>query len=172
MATIDLTDGSLAYVGADSIAALPAPQQFAYKIEGTLDMAKLIADGYTFAANDVFQLIEIPADTLVLAAGAKVTTAFDGTTPTVNIDFAAGDDIVDGFDVTSTGYCASGTNGGAGVTSQTTWTQEIATTYTIDVSVLAGASDVTTGVLVVYAICVDLASIGADAVDVDRDQLA
>ena len=60
----------------------------------------------TQAANgDIFQLLEIPADTMVLFAGAYVEiAAVDGTSPTVDIDFAAGDDIVDGGDVTSTGW--------------------------------------------------------------------
>ena len=42
------------------------------------------------------------ANSMVLFAGAEVLKAFNGTSPTVDIDFAAGDDIVDGGDVTST----------------------------------------------------------------------
>ena len=30
---------------------------------------------------------------------------------TLDMDFAAGDDIIDGADITSTGFCAAGTNG-------------------------------------------------------------
>ena len=84
----------------------------------------------------IFQLLEIPADTMVLFAGAYVEAAVDGTSPTVDIDFAAGDDIVDGGDVSSTGWLASGTNGQAmvvGTGAASTFTQHVTTTDTIDV---------------------------------------
>ena len=42
---------------------------------------------------------------MILNAGAEVMTAFTSSV-TADIDFAAGDDIIDGADVTSTGYCA------------------------------------------------------------------
>ena len=69
-------------------------------------------------------------------AGAEVLTAFNGTSPTVDIDFAAGDDIIDGGDVTSAGFLAEGTNGQANdvVTgAASTFTQFVTTTDTIDV---------------------------------------
>lgn len=158
MATYDLTSKATAFVNSNSIAALPSKRNAAnmYLIEKQIDIAKMIANGYTMAAGDVFQALEIPADCFVLFAGAEVTTAFDGTTPTVDIDFAAGDDIVDGGDVSSTGWLASGTNGTAMSTSGTiTFTQHVTTTDTIDVTLNAGAADVTTGVLRVVA-CVVL----------------
>jgi len=99
-------------------------------------------------------------------------TAFDGTTPIVDIDFAAGDDIVDGGDVTSTGYLAAGTNGGANLTSQATFTQLVSTTDTIDVKLIAASADVTVGKLRVYAIVVDLDGVAEGADEVARDQLA
>lgn len=178
MATYDLTSNDTAFVNSDSIAAYPSKftANNMYMVETVIDVAKLIANGYTMAAGDVFQALEIPADSLVLAAGAEVTTAFDGTTPTVDIDFAGGDDIVDGADVTSTGWCAGGTNGqglvvGAGAAN--TFTQLVTTTDTIDVTLNAGASDVTTGVIRVVAIVVSLEETGRVTADeVTRDQLA
>ena len=50
------------------------------------------------ADGDVFNL-EIPAGVLVLNAGAEVMKAFNSSV-TADIDFAGGDDIVDGADVT------------------------------------------------------------------------
>lgn len=158
MATVDLTSAFSTTVGADQTEGMPAryTANSMYVMEAWLDIADVIADrNHTFAAGDVFQLLKIPADTFVLAAGAEVTTAFDGTTPTVDIDFAAGDDIVDGAAVTSTGWLAGGTNGqglvvGGGAAN--TFTQLVTTTDTIDVTVNAGASDVTTGVLRVVAL--------------------
>ena len=171
MAIFDLTAGSTTSTeAANSIAALPESRRPAYMVEAVLDISKI--DNYTCTNGDVFQVLELPAGTFVIAAGAEVLTAFDGTTPTVDIDFAAGDDIVDGGDVTSTGYLAAGTNGGANLTSQATFTQLVSTTDTIDVKLIAASADVTVGKLRVYAVVVDLDGVAETADEVDRDQLA
>lgn len=177
MATYDMTLNSTAGVGADSIAAFRSVRNTPplRKVEAYLDIAKMIADGYTVANGDIFQLLEIPAGVLVLFAGAEVHTAFDGTTPTVDIDFAAGDDIVDGGDVSSTGFLAAGTNGQTNVVNTgaaDTFTAFVSTTDTIDVKLIAASADVTTGVLRVYAWiadCNEYANVPATAT---RDQLA
>ena len=173
MATYDMTAKGVG-VAADSIAALPDVRNQAYMVEKILDIGKLVAAGrFSAVANgDVFQVLEIPAGTFIIAAGAEVLTAWNGTSPTVDIDFAGGDDIVDGGDVTSTGYLAAGTNGGANLTSQATFTQLVTTTDTIDVTVAAASSDVTSGALRVYAIVVDMNGVAEEATEVDRDQLA
>ena len=67
---------------------------------------------------------------------------------------------------------AAGTNGGANLTSQATFTQLVATTDTIDVKLIAASADVTEGRLRVYAVVVDLDGIAETADEVDRDQLA
>lgn len=171
MATFDLTAGSTTSTeAANSIAALPESRRPAYMVEAVLDISKI--DNYTCTNGDVFQVLELPAGTFVIAAGAEVLTVFDGTTPTVDIDFAAGDDIVDGGDVTATGYLAAGTNGGANLTSQATFTQLVSTTDTIDVKLIAASADVTVGKLRVYAVVVDLDGVAETADEVDRDQLA
>lgn len=171
MATYDLTLGSTkSSTAADSIAALPDVRNQAYMVEAILDISKI--DNYTCVNGDIFQVLEIPANTFIIAAGAEVLTVFDGTTPTVDIDFAAGDDIVDGGDVTALGYLAAGTNGGANLTSQATFTQLVTTTDTIDVKLIAASADVTAGKLRVYAVVVDLDGIAETADEVDRDQLA
>ena len=171
MATYDLTLGSTQSTeAASSIAALPAKRRSAYMVEATLDISKI--SNYTCVNGDIFQVLEIPANTFIVAAGAEVLTVFNGTTPTVDIDFAAGDDIVDGGDVTATGYLAAGTNGGANLTSQVTFTQLVTTTDTIDVKLIAASADVTAGKLRVYAVVVDLDGIADLADEVDRDQLA
>ena len=105
-----------------------------YMREAVLDFDKMTTR-WTAANGDIFQLLEIPADTMVLFAGTYVKAAVDGTSPTVDIDFAAGDDIVDGGDVSSTGWLASGTNGAAMTTSGTlTFTQHVTTTDTMTLS--------------------------------------
>ena len=171
MATYDLTLGSTKKgSAADSIASFPDVRNQAYMVEAVLDISKIA--NYTCVNGDIFQLLEIPAGTLIIAAGAEVLTAFNGTTPTVDIDFAAGDDIVDGGDVTATGYLAAGANGGANLTSQVTFTQLVTAADTIDVKLIAASADVTSGVLRVYAVVVDLNGIAQTAAEVDRDQLA
>ena len=103
-------------------------------------------------------------------------TAFDGTSPTVDIDFAAGDDIIDGGDVSSTGFLAEGTNGQANdVTTgaASLFTQFQSSTDTIDVKLIAGSADVTVGKLRVYACVIDCNGEHKQLADeVDRDQLA
>ena len=174
MATFDMTAKSTVGVDSDSLAILPDVRNQSYLVESILDITKLVAAG-TFSAvsnGDIFQVLEIPAGTVVIAAGAEVLTVMSGTSVTVDIDFAAGDDIVDGGDTSSTGYLASGTNGGANEPSATTYTHFQSTTDTIDVKFIAGSSDVTPGVLRVYAVCCDLNGVADTATEVDRDQLA
>jgi len=171
MATFNLRLGSTrSSTAANSIAALPDVRKQAYMVEEILDISKI--SNYTCTNGDVFEVLEIPAGTFIVAAGAEVLTAFNGTTPTVDIDFAAGDDIVDGQSVTSTGYLAAGSNGGANNTAQSTFTQLVTTTDTIDVKLICAAANVTSGVIRVYAIVVDVDGVAESADEVDRDQLA
>jgi hypothetical protein len=174
MATFDMTAKSTVGVDSDSLAILPDARNASYLVESILDITKLVAAG-TFTAitnGDIFQVLEIPAGTVCVVAGAEVLTAWDGTSVTVDIDFAEGDDIVDCGDVSSTGYLASGTAGGANEPSATTYSHFVSATDTIDVKVIASSSDVTSGVLRVYAVCNDLNGVADLADEVDRDQLA
>ena len=160
MATYDMTSKATVGVNSDSSATATSRHQAMgmYMREARLDIAKLVAAGYSNADGDIFQLLEIPANTLVLFAGA------------------AGDDIVDGGDVSSAGFLASGSNGQAmvvGTGSASTFTQHVTTTDTIDVKLIAGSADVTSGILRVMACCIDTGARGGRAPDeVDRDLLA
>ena len=176
MATFDMTASTTAGVSSDSIAVLPGsrPGTGMRMIESILDISKIT--DYSCTDGDIFQLLEIPAGTLVLFAGAEVLTAFNGTSPTVDIDFAAGDDIIDGGDVSSAGFLAEGTNGQANDTmtgAASTFTQFVASTDTIDVKLIAGSADVTSGKIRVYACVIDCNGEHQQLADeVDRDQLA
>ena len=174
MATFDLTASSTSGVGADTSAVMPGHygNNVMYNLEAYLDVAAFIAAGNTVADGDIFQLLEIPAGTLVLNAGAEVMTAFTAST-TAAVDFAAGDDLIDGADVTSTGFCAKGTNGQTNqviTNAASTYTQFISTTDTIDV-LLAGAA-ATVGVLRVYALCINCNANGKFPTAAARDALA
>lgn len=173
MATYNLTNGSVVGTTKQTAGTYPDVRNQAYMIEATLDIPKLIAAGAfsSAATGDIFELLTVPAGSLVVAAGAEVITAFNGTTPLVDIDFAAGDDIVDGQSVASTGYLAGGSNGTTIGTSSPNYVQFVTTADTIDVK-LAVTGSVTTGKLRVFAVIVDCNSIQSLTDEVDRDQLA
>jgi len=173
MATFDMTSSATAGVNSNSIAALPASRNGLNMrmVEAILDIEKIT--DYSCTNGDIFQLLEIPANSMVLFAGAEVLKAFNGTSPTVDIDFGEGDDIVDGGDVTSTGFLASGTNGSAMTTSGTlTFTQHVTTTDTIDIKLIAASADVTEGRIRVLACIADTNGAQELATEVTRDALA
>ena len=176
MATFDLTAKSTTGVGSNSIATLPSHQgtHMPQTIQEYLDIDALIAAGNSLADGDVFQMLEIPAGCLVLNAGAEVMKAFTSSC-TLDMDFGGGDDIIDGADMTSTGFCAAGTNGQTNTvvgSAASTYTQFISTADTIDCTI-AGAAPAT-GRLRVYATVIDCNDHGAvdRATEVDRDFLA
>ena len=176
MATYDMTSSSTTGVSSNSIAVLPSETGMGAMrmVQAYLDIDALVAAGYSGADGDIFQLLEIPAGCLVLFAGAEVEKAFTGSC-TLDMDFAAGDDIIDGADITSTGYCAEGSNGQSNdVTTgaASLFTQFQSATDTIDCKI-AGAAPAT-GRLRAYACIIDCNDLGASgkAADVDRDQLA
>ncbi len=176
MATYDMTSSDTTGVSSNSIAALPSQTGMGSMrmLQAYLDIDALAAAGYSGTDGDIFQLMEIPAGTLVLFAGAEVEKAFTSSC-TLDMDFAAGDDIIDGADITSTGFCAEGSNGQSNdVTTgaASTFTQFVSTTDTID-CLIAGAAPAT-GRLRVYACVIDCNDIGSSskADEVDRDQLA
>ena len=176
MATFDLTSKDTTGVSSDSIVAMPSAKNthVMRNIEAYLDIDALVAAGGSFSDGDIFQVLEIPANTLVINAGAEVMKAFTGSC-TLDMDFAGGDDIIDGADITSTGFCAAGTNGQTNTivgSAASTYTQFVTTTDTIDAKI-AGAAPAT-GRLRMYATVIDLAGHGLDDKpdEVDRDQLA
>ena len=176
MATYDMTSKDTTGVSSNSIATLPTQTGMGAMrmIQAYLDIDALVAAGYSGADGDIFQLIEIPAGTLVLFAGAEVEKAFTGSCE-LDMDFAAGDDMIDGADITSTGFCAEGSNGQSNdVTTgaASLFTQFQSSTDTIDCKI-AGAAPAT-GRLRAYACVIDCNDLGASgkAADVDRDQLA
>ena len=176
MATFDLTSKDTTGIFSDSIVAMPSAKNtnVMRNIEAYLDIDALVAAGGSFSDGDIFQVLEIPANTLVLNAGAEVMCIRDCSC-TLYIDFAAGDDIIDGADITSTGFCAAGSNGQTNTivgSAASTYTQFVTTTDTIDAKI-AGAAPAT-GRLRMYATVIDLAGHGLDDKpdEVDRDQLA
>ena len=176
MATYDMTSSDTTGVSSNSIAALPSQTGMGAMrmIQAYLDIDALAAAGYSGTDGDIFELIEIPAGTLVLFAGAEVEKAFTSSC-TLDMDFAAGDDMVDGADITSTGFCAEGSNGQSNditTGAASLFTQFQSSTDTIDCKITGAAP--ATGRLRAYACVIDCNDVGASgkADTVDRDQLA
>ena len=77
-----------------------------YYVQNTINMATAAAEkGTALAANDIFEAISIPANTLVLQAGYQVTTVMDGSAAgcTMHLGFSdthgAVDTFVTAFDI-------------------------------------------------------------------------
>ena len=139
-----------------------------YKIEVDVNLADATTTkGSALASADVLQVIDIPAKSMVWAAGLEVVTPSDGDFQIdIGITAVDVDAFVDGFtlDSTSTGDM---TNLPAAYQPQV-----VASDDTIDMLILAGSSAApSTGVVRVWAVMQDVSNdLGPD--EVDRDQLA
>jgi hypothetical protein len=137
----------------------------------------MIAAGATIGNGDIFQLLEIPAESVVVAAGAEIMKSFTASC-TCDIDFAGGDDIIDGaaLDAAAGTYLAKGSNGeanivntGAASTFAAAALACVGAADTIDV-VVAGAA-AATGRLRVYAVIADVSAAHTEAAAAQRDLL-
>ena len=89
MATFDLTSKDTTGVSSDSIVAIPSVKNsnIMRNIEAYLDIDDLLSTGGgSFSDGDIFQVLEIPANTLILNAGAEVMKAFTSSC-TLDMDF-------------------------------------------------------------------------------------
>ena len=166
MATFDMTSSATGGVNADSIAAHNSSEKIAYSMEAVLDIASIT--GYSCTNGDIFQLLEIPANSVILSAGCEILTAFNGTSPTIDVGTNAGDTIIDGGDAATVAYPAKGTNGAV----LGTFSALVTTADTIDVKLIASSNDVTSGKLRVWAVVADIADKSAAATSAARDALA
>ena len=181
MATFDMTLSTTAGVGANVLATPTVVGNTVRTIEAILDIDAMIAAGATIANGDIFQLLEIPSESVMLAGGAEIMKSFTASC-TCNIDYAGGDDIVDGaaLDAAAGTYLAAGTNGytntvGTGAAStpnadfHASQLAGVAASDTIDV-VIAGAA-AATGRLRVYAVVADISAAMTEAAVAQRDLL-
>jgi len=182
MATFDMTVSTTAGVGANVLAVPTVVGNSVRTIEAILDIDAMITAGATIANGDIFQLLEIPSESVVLTAGAEIMKSFTASC-TCNIDYAGGDDIIDGaaLDAAAGTYLAAGTNGytntvGTGAAStpnadfHASQLAGVAASDTIDV-VVAGAA-AATGRLRVYAVIADISAAHTEAAVASRDLLA
>jgi hypothetical protein len=156
MATFDMTSVDTAGVGAN-VLAVPT-------VVGN-------------TVRTVEAILEIPAESVVVAAGAEIMKSFTASC-TCNIDFAGGDDIIDGaaLDAAAGTYLVKGSNGeanivntGAASTFAAAALACVGAADTIDV-VVAGAA-AATGRLRVYAVIADVSAAHTEAAAAQRDLL-
>ena len=163
MATVDVSNGINA--GTHPSRAI---RKEPYKIEIDVDFANVASvNGTALAASDVIQIIDVPAKTMVWAAGLEVVTPPNGdASADIGITAVDVDAFVDGFtlDSTSTGDMTNLPNDYA--------PHVVASDDTIDMLILAGSSAApSTGVVRVWAVMQDVSNdLGPE--EVDRDQLA
>ena len=175
MATYDMTSSDTAGVGANITAVPTVVGNTVRTIEAILDIDAMVTAGYSGADGDIFQLLEIPAGSVMLTAGAEIMKSFTASC-TCDIDFAAGDDIIDGADLTQDAgtYLALGTNGQTNIINTadaSTYAAAalalVAASDTIDVKVEGAAP--ATGRLRVYAVIADVSSAHTEAAVAARD---
>lgn len=166
MATFDMTTSATAGVSTSSIAAHNSSEKVAYSMEAILDISAIT--GYSCANGDIFQLLEVPANSVILSAGCEILTVFTGTSVTVDVGLAAGDTIIDAGPTNALAYPAKGTNGAT----LGTYSALVTTADTIDVKLNASSNDCTAGKLRVWAVVVDVADKSASAASAARDALA
>ena len=126
----------------------PTRSRRPYLVENTIDVSAINGDSGA-AQNDILQVLDVPAETLVINAGLEVLTALSSS---VTLDMGDGDTVdiyVDG-DTNATGYAAQHAD-----------TTNVGKTYgsadTIDVKVLDAASSA--GKIRVFAVMCDISGI-------------
>ena len=177
MATFDMTSSDTAGVGANVLAVPTVVGNTVRTIEAILDIDAMIAAGATIADGDIFQLLEIPSESVMVAGGAEIMKSFTASC-TCNIDFAGGDDIIDGaaLDAAAGTYLVKGSNGEANIVNT-----GAASTYAAAALALVGAADTidvviagaaaATGRLRVYAVIADISAAHTEAAAAARDLL-
>jgi hypothetical protein len=164
MATISLAAGNTKH-------ATRGNGQVPYVVETIVDFADAAtAKGSALAAADVITVLDIPAESVVLAAGAEVLTVRTGTTTDLTLDIGVtgvdADAFVDGFDFDAAAVGA--------YTSQPAAYQPIVvgnTADTLDILIATQTGTFTGGSLRVFALVLDVSDRN-NAGTVDRDQLA
>ena len=152
MSTFSLVSTYFPNIKAGTHASRNANVKVPYLVEVELDYADaLVKKGSALAAADIVQLIQIPAGTVVLGAGAQIKTAADSTTLTVSVGTGVDDnEWVDALD----GKATAGTYG-TDLSASPVW-NTYPTADTIDVTFATLTGTLATGILRVYALMLDV----------------
>ena len=147
MATYNVT-------GAGGTTGHPSNGRTPYVVENTIDISAINGDSGA-AQNDVLQVLDIPAETIVMEAGVEVLTALSANV-TLDLGITGGDvDIFVDGDTNATGFSAA----------TATARHVAASADTLDLLVLSAASSA--GKVRVYAVMCDIS--GIDETDRNTD---
>jgi len=139
MATYNVT-------GAGGTTGHPSNGRTPYLVENTIDISAINGDSGA-AQNDVLQVLDIPAETIVMEAGVEVLTALSANV-TLDLGITGGDvDIFVDGDTNATGFSAA----------TATARHVAAAADTLDLLVLSAASSA--GKVRVYAVMCDISGI-------------
>jgi len=139
-----------------------------YVVENTINLASAVtAKGSALAAADVIEALQIPAGSIVLAAGFEVTAAVTGScTVSLGVTGVTAAAYVSAFAVTGSlavGTHATSATAGYPIVSQSA--------DTLDLLLVTETTTLSAGSLRVFAVIVDAADRVGPA-SVDREQLA
>ena len=146
--------GTLNLTGAGGTAGHPSNGRVPYLVENTIDLSQVRAD--TGPDNgDVLQVLDIPAETLIMEAGIEVITALSSSA-TMDLGITGGDvDIYVDGDTNATGYG----------TLTATARHVAASADTLDI--LIGGADSSAGKIRVWAVMCDVSGIEEDDLNTD-----
>ena len=152
MATIDLATK----LGSGQVPSVHATRFPVYYVEQTLDFAAAVTvKGSALATADIIEIIDLPANTVVLTAGWEKLTALTGTVSVLTADLGVTgvdvDAFVDGDDLYASAVGAFTAKALAG--------SEIVignTADTLDLVMLTQTGTVTGGTLRVWALLLDI----------------
>ena len=143
-----------------------------YMIQNTIDLAvATTSKGTALASADVYQCLNIPAESVILHAGMEVTEILTGTSTDTGYDLGITGGVVDNF---VDGFDADGA--AAGAYAPTTIDSSpvlVGAADTLDILVAAQTGTTLTGKIRVFATLMDISDAGDMAAnEVDRDTLA
>ena len=146
--------GTLNVTGAGGTAGHPSNGRIPYLVENTIDLSQVRGD--TGPDNgDVLQVLDIPAETLIMEAGIEVITALSSSA-TMDLGITGGDvDIYVDGDTNATGYG----------TLTATARHVAASADTLDI--LIGGADSSAGKIRVWAVMCDVSGIEEDDKNTD-----
>jgi|TARA_R100001463_G_scaffold42323_2_gene88814 hypothetical protein len=141
--------GTINVTGAGGTTGHPSNGRTPYLVENTIDLSAIRSD--TGPDNgDVLQVIDIPAETLVMEAGIEVITALSSSA-TMDLGITGGDvDIYVDGDTNATGYG----------TLTATARHVAASADTLDI--LIGGADSSAGKIRVWAVMCDVSGVDED----------
>jgi hypothetical protein len=143
-----------------------------YMIQNIIDLAVATASkGTALASSDVYQCLNIPAESVILHAGLEVTALLTGTSSDTGYDLGITggdvDNFVDGFDADGAAV------GDYAPTSAAYAPVLVSAADTLDILVAAQTGTTLTGKIRVFATLMDISDAGDMAAnEVDRDTLA